>query len=239
MRAMEDGPAYLTARPVVHTSRLWTQYWYANKQLDRLVSTMLDASRLPSDASVVDYGCAQQPYRKLFPETATYVGADLPGNDAASMTIQPDGTLPCPDASFDAVLSTQVLEHVVDPDLYLRECARVLKPGGSLLLTTHGLMYYHRDPEDYWRWTIDGLTMIVARAGLEVAEQHGGIGLTAGAVQIFQDATAHRVPRFLRSPYFLVLQVLMHLFDRRQTPKTLAEYGMLVSVRATRPAAVA
>ncbi len=59
------------------------------------------------------------------------------------------------------MLSTQVLEHVTDPRLYLAECHRVLRPGGPLLLSTHGIMVYHPDPVDYWRWTGAGLQRAV------------------------------------------------------------------------------
>lgn len=45
-------------------------------------------------------------------------------------------SLPFEDGSFDLVLCTQVLEHVVDPQAVLRELARVLEPGGTLLLST-------------------------------------------------------------------------------------------------------
>jgi ubiquinone/menaquinone biosynthesis C-methylase UbiE len=44
--------------------------------------------------------------------------------------------LPFPDASFDMVLSHAVIEHVADAPLYLRECARVLAPGGHVYLST-------------------------------------------------------------------------------------------------------
>ena len=56
--------------------------------------------------------------------------------------------------SFDAVLSTQVLEHVADPGALPAERFRVLRPGGRLLLSTHGIFVYHPDPDDYWRWTV-------------------------------------------------------------------------------------
>lgn len=50
---------------------------------------------------------------------------------------QADGmALPFPNGSFDLVLSHAVIEHVADAPLYLRECARVLAPGGHLYLST-------------------------------------------------------------------------------------------------------
>jgi len=57
-----------------------------------------------------------------------------------------DGHLPFADASFDAVLSTDTFEHVMDLDLAFAEIARVLKPGGSLL-TRFGPLF--RSPQGY------------------------------------------------------------------------------------------
>jgi ubiquinone/menaquinone biosynthesis C-methylase UbiE len=51
--------------------------------------------------------------------------------------VQGDGSrLPFPDGSFDLVLSHSVIEHVVEAERYLRECFRVLRPGGGLYLST-------------------------------------------------------------------------------------------------------
>ena len=44
--------------------------------------------------------------------------------------------LPCPDASFDAIISTEVIEHLENPRAVFREFSRLLRPGGHLLLTT-------------------------------------------------------------------------------------------------------
>jgi SAM-dependent methyltransferase len=163
---------------------------------------------------ILDYGCADQPYRRFFGAGVDYVGADLPGNPDAAVIIGSDGTLPLPDASVDAVLSTQVLEHVTDPALYLAECARVLRPGGRVLLSTHGLMVYHPDPIDYWRWTSAGLRHQVERAGLEVLRFEGIMGLTATGLQLVQDAWYWRVPRLLRNPLALLLQSVIRVAER-------------------------
>lgn len=203
--------------------------------LDAVVTTMVAASGLRPGGRVLDYGCAQRPYERLLPDGVEYVGADLPGNPSADVELKADGTVPLPDASFDVVLSTQVLEHVEDPGLYLAECRRLLKPGGSLILTTHGIMYYHRDPEDYWRWTVPGLSVVVAAAGLEIVDQDGVLGLAATGLQLVQDAWAYKVPRPLRRAFFLVMQAMIRLADRRQTPQTRSQNGMVIAVRAVAP----
>ena len=44
--------------------------------------------------------------------------------------------LPHPDASFDRIVATEILEHLATPALFLSECWRVLRPGGVLYVTT-------------------------------------------------------------------------------------------------------
>ena len=119
-------------------------------------------------ARILDYGSGGSPYRALF-EKSTYHRADLNGPDL-DFNYAPDARLPIEVGGYDLVLSTQVLEHVEDPMIYLSECYRVLNPAGHLLLTTHGLFEDHGCPYDYWRWTVYGLTKMVERAGLQVTE---------------------------------------------------------------------
>jgi SAM-dependent methyltransferase len=121
----------------------------------------------PVDAArVLDYGCGGSPYRQLF-SAAVYHRADLTGSDL-DFTFGSDARLPSEIGCYDCVLSTQVLEHVVDPVGYLAEAFRVTRPGGKLLLTTHGTFEDHACPHDYWRWTADGLRRLAEGAGFEV-----------------------------------------------------------------------
>lgn len=116
-----------------------------------------------SASRVLDFGCGGMPYRPLFHHT--YHGADLAGNPKRDITLTEDFRLPPGIHNYDLVLSTQVLEHVEDPLLYLSECYRALRPGGALVLTTHGLFEDHPCPTDYWRWTAAGLNKLVEQAG--------------------------------------------------------------------------
>ncbi len=125
---------------------------------------------------ILDYGCGGSPYRSLFPNSE-YVRADFTPCAGLDLLLPGDSSLPVPDSCFDMVLSTQVLEHVPEPAHYIGECFRVLKSGGSLVLTTHGLFEDHGCPYDFQRWTSDGLRLLIEQAGFQMK---GAKKLTCG-----------------------------------------------------------
>ena len=138
-----------------------------------------------SGVTVVDYGCGPMPYRVLFEGLAArYLGADLPGNPDADVHLDAAGLLPLADGSVDVVLSSQVLEHVLDADAYLSECRRVLRPGGLLLLSTHGTWIYHPHPRDVRRWTRWGLIHDIERNGFKAEVCEPCLGPLAYTTQL-------------------------------------------------------
>src|SRR4051794_1811073 len=107
---------FLSERPPdVHSSRPWTPFAYVNRRLEGLLRDLIAAADLRSGSCVVDYGCAQQPYRGLLPEGVKYVGVDLPGNPKADVLIDDSGRVPLADGAADAGLSTHALRHRADP----------------------------------------------------------------------------------------------------------------------------
>ena len=118
------------------------------------------------------------------------------------------------DASVDLVLSTQVLEHVENPVFYLTEALRILKPGGKLIISTHGYWMFHPDPTDYWRWTSAGLNKIITERGFEIKYFNGIIGRAAMGLQLLQDGFLFKLPTFLRPVLAGIFQPLIYLFDK-------------------------
>jgi SAM-dependent methyltransferase len=105
---------------------------------------------------ILDVGCGDRPYDPLFAAAAEVVGFDVPGNPHADVHGSIDA-IPLADASFDVAFCLQVLEHVPDPAAAVRELRRVVRPGGRVLASTHGVAPFHPNPDDLWRWTAQGL----------------------------------------------------------------------------------
>jgi SAM-dependent methyltransferase len=154
--------------------------WLLQRHLDRDLSGAL--ARFAS-GRVLDVGCGGRPYERRLPAGVRYVGVDVP----ASRASHPDSWalaegLPFAAGSFDLVLCTQVLEHLPDPATATAEMARVLRPGGVLVLTAPQTWCLHEEPFDYFRFTRYGLEQLARGAGLEAVEvrRQGGFWAVAG-----------------------------------------------------------
>ncbi len=123
--------------------------------------------------NLLDVGCGTKPYRKLF-SVDNYVGLEIDTDAARCLGVADyfyDGSsFPFDDEEFDTVVCNQVLEHVFNPEGFLGEIARVLKPGGQLLLTVPFVWDEHEQPYDYARYSSFGLHALLERRCFKVIE---------------------------------------------------------------------
>jgi len=127
---------------------------------------------------LLDLGCGKVPlfaaYRELVTDVMCVDWNDDLHVDRVCDLSQP---LPLPDAAFDTVVVSDVLEHLPDPALAWREIARVLAPGGALLLNVPFLYPIHAHPHDHFRYTCFALERFARAEGLQpaVLEPVGGL----------------------------------------------------------------
>lgn len=72
--------------------------------------------------------------------------------------------------SFDAVLLSDVLEHIQEPAALMMEISRILRPGGYLLMNSPFIYQIHETPHDYFRYTRFALEKFAAESRLQVVE---------------------------------------------------------------------
>lgn len=115
----------------------------------RVLLELLDSG----PTSVLDVGCGNgeilEAVKRSRPGITTAVGMDMASSVADKLAKRGlqgvagdlNAAWPFADATFDVVIAAEIIEHVFDTDLLVKEAFRVLAPGGSLVLTTPNLAY--------------------------------------------------------------------------------------------------
>src|SRR6476469_1624469 len=100
---------------------------------------------------ILDVGCGNKPYEVLFNTSKdNYIGCDVVQSSDKKVDILCNATnIKLDNDSVDTVFSTQVMEHVDNSDLMLKECNRVLKDYGILILSVPFCWELHEEPYDY------------------------------------------------------------------------------------------
>jgi ubiquinone/menaquinone biosynthesis C-methylase UbiE len=170
-------------------------YWLDVRQLRRGIARIAPSA----SGTLLDVGVGERPYAQLFaPHVRRYIGLEYPpacenltrgisGEHVAYLRGAVDvwgdaRRLPFRDGAFDTVLLLETLEHVPDPEHCMSELARVVRPGGRLLVTVPFLAPMHALPYDFWRYTPPGLAAILSRHGfaIESVEPRGNYASTTG-----------------------------------------------------------
>jgi SAM-dependent methyltransferase len=173
---MSRGPASLVGR-VARATADWVDLQYSHLLAQIAVAAPRARGRL------LDVGCGDKPYEAMFrPYVTEYIGIEhesvFATTNASAGERRPDlyydgKRLPFEDASFDTVISIQVIEHTPHPQTVVNEMARVLKRDGVLILSAPFSGRLHEEPYDFFRYTPHGLRAMCAEASLEVTEIHG------------------------------------------------------------------
>jgi SAM-dependent methyltransferase len=175
---------------------------------------------LPSlQGNVLDVGCGAQPFRSLINSQARYKGIDTDSAKPHFGYEMPDTTYfsgdawPIADASMNAILCTETLEHVLETRLFLAEAARCLIPGGMLLLTVPFAARWHFIPYDYWRFTPSSFNHLLTATGfLDVRVYARGSALTVACYKVMTLLLLLLMPQDVSTVSGLLLRLVGAIF---------------------------
>jgi len=192
--------------------------------------------------NVLDSGCGSMPYKGFIlsknDKVTDYIGLDIESGlnyeDVKADVLWDGKKMPFDDASFDVVISTEVLEHVPNPDDYLMEVKRVLKPGGMFFFTVPFLMSLHEVPHDYYRYSPFALEMIFKRVGYSDIriKPMGGYNAAMGQmlglwVNMYLWGTKKKIMRFVAKP------IIGYLYKHDKEAGNFKKSTMIVGLSGT------
>lgn len=123
---------------------------------------------------LIDIGCGEKPYQNLLSKyVVEHIGVDHSDTIHAKSNIDLFGTaynIPTDDETFDSAICTAVLEHLEEPEQAIRECYRVLKPGGFAIYSVPFIWHLHEEPRDFFRYSKYGLKYLFEKSGFEIIE---------------------------------------------------------------------
>lgn len=123
---------------------------------------------------LIDIGCGTKPYKELLENLVEeHIGVDHSdtSHDKSNIDIFSNAySIPIEDNSFDSAICTCVLEHLEEPEQAIKECHRILKPGGYAIYYTPFIWHLHEEPRDFYRFSKYGLQYLFEKSGFEVIE---------------------------------------------------------------------
>ncbi len=167
---------------------------------------------------VLNVGGGPVPYRHL---GKNMVNIDLFISPEVDIKADVTMNFPIKKERFDTVICTQVLEHVENPKKVLEEIYKVTKRAGTLILSTPFQERYHACPKDYWRFTEDGLRVLLKNK-FEIIHIYpfGGRAIWFACFM-----HSHRIiPRYC----IRIIDHIAFIIDKYEKNKSLWAYGYLI-----------
>lgn len=153
-----------------------------------LIEDLTSEIRGHASGNLLDVGCGNKPYESLFEgKISSYTGCDVVQSSMSKVDVICEATsLTFKENQFDTVFSTQVIEHVSDPFKMLEEIYRVLRPGGTLIISAPFCWELHEEPYDFYRYSKYGLKAMIESRGFEVKslKANGGKWAAIGQLNI-------------------------------------------------------
>jgi ubiquinone/menaquinone biosynthesis C-methylase UbiE len=181
----------------------------------RYTGDMLRGAQKYMRGRALDVGAGTAKYAEMIKKNVSeYVTTDFEKGDAIDV-VADCRKLPFEDESFDTVICMQVLEHVEHAWFAGKEMERVLKKGGHAIVTVPFLVGHHADPQDFYRYTPQGLASLFPNMEVIEARGYGGIFMILEEMFkfCFCNPYTNKKPGFVRRNLMRVVQRICIFLD--------------------------
>lgn len=194
------------------------------------------AQSLPYKGCVIDLGCGIALYRGDILKVADeYIGVDWKNSfhDQSNVDVFANLSehLPFKDDCADTIVSFQVMEHLPEPNFYLSECYRILRPGGRLFITVPFMWHVHEAPYDYFRYTRHGLEYLLKKTDfieIKIKENTDFWQMWVLKFNYHTGRFAHGPLKYFLIPIWWLGQVISPILDKHDKhPQETASYTVL------------
>lgn len=184
---------------------------------------------------LVDLGCGEAIYKEYFLHFCDkYIGVDW-GNSYHNTSIDIESDLNkrigLPKNYADTLVSLSVMEHLYNPEKFLKECYRILKPDGYFIIQVPWQWWIHEQPFDFYRYSPFGLQYMLEKAGFNIIELSASSGVFTTLTMKFNYFTERIVLRskykkilnFIFRPFWFINQKLAPILDGKFDKEWLLE----------------
>ena len=193
----------------------------STKRVIRAIESLL--FKMPEDGCGLNIGAGRSKIDSRFKNLEIEAGENIDYVGSVE-------SIPLPDESIDLVITQEVLEHVADPNLAMKEIYRVLKPGGVAYIQLPFIIGYHPCPNDYWRFTHEGIEELAANSGLT----HIETGITVGPATGFYRISVEFWSILFSTIIPIIYKPLKAVFSLLLYPIKLLDYPMMFSEQRNR-----
>lgn len=191
-----------------------------------LAERSLFSLALPEFDSVLVIGAGHDPYHKIFKRPKEYIRLDIESVPGITDVVADALSLPFEGNRFDCIFATEVMEHLSNPYIFAKEVGRVLKSGGTVVLTVPFMFHQHANPNDFWRPTDTALRDLFADFKEVTVTPHGN------RLHVISDLVTTAFAGF---PVFFPLRIFNHILGAfpvmASKPSTAPSGYLLVGVK--------
>ena len=174
-----------------------------------------EVKRLSSEAMILDVGAGHGDFADIF-EGKNYYSLDIVPYAEVDLVCDLGQTIPFRPGTFDAVILMNVLEHVYENRGLVQNIAKILKPGGKLIITVPFLLKVHQAPFDFSRYTPFYLEKLAQEAGFKVEKLDGYydtlylLNESLGNLWLYSIGSRSAAQRFLAKGLVFIIQRLIN-----------------------------